>query len=672
MAGVFKSRIVLLAVVWFLFFAVPTNAATIPSHPYPRLANYYLHWDLTEAKARELSRWHVVILDMETQARAPKLLKKMRQWNPSIVLIAYVTAQEIQRDAPTSYSIMRRRLASGIPNQWYVADPAGNRKSWWPGTYLLNLTGRCPQLNGENWQTYLSKFMARDVLGSGLWDGVFYDNAWDNLTYFTGPDVDIDRDGRTDANIDAEWQSGMRKLYDDTRVLTGNNYLILGNGNTKAYSADLNGLMLENFIPGAWKETMGAYARNEELAQNARVNIINANTANLGGENKYSLMRFGLASALLENGYYSFDFGDRDHAQTWRYDEYDVNLGAPVARAASSLGVAAYEPDVWQRPFERGVSLVNSTSEAKTIDLGGDYEKIHGTQDTVVNDGSIVSEVTVPAHDGLLLLRTVTRIDDVFMPNGSFARFFHADGSRARNGFFVFENEYAPGDRIARIDLDGNNARDLVVVSGNLLRAWRDDGQPLIRVYPYTANYAGQLRVAVGDVTGDGKREVLVAPSEGTNAPVKIYGWDGSMVKDDWYPFGKKYRSGYSLAVGNIVDAAKNHILVGTGRGIAPLVSLYADTFKKIREWRPFEAAFRGGVWVAAGDLDGNGIDEAVVGAGAGKKPVIRVFDGLGRRKGKEVAAYQTAGKPGIEVGTADVDFDGRDEIVAISGDVNE
>ena len=60
---------------------------------------------------------------------------------------------------------------------------------------------------------------------------------------------------------------------------------------------------------------------------------------------------------------------------------------------------------VWRRDFEGGVVLLNATGQAQTIDLGGEYVKIDGTQDRSVNDGSPVSVVTVGAFDGVILLR---------------------------------------------------------------------------------------------------------------------------------------------------------------------------------------------------------------------------------------------------------------------------
>src|SRR3989338_499275 len=81
----------------FLLFPSLVLAKPTPSHPFPRIANYYLHSQLSESVARELARWDLIILDMEIQVNSPHLLKKIRELNPKIVILAYITSQEIQK-----------------------------------------------------------------------------------------------------------------------------------------------------------------------------------------------------------------------------------------------------------------------------------------------------------------------------------------------------------------------------------------------------------------------------------------------------------------------------------------------------------------------------------------------------------------------------------------------
>jgi hypothetical protein len=647
---------------------VPSTVATKTiSHTSPKLVNYFLSWGLTEAEARQLSEWDMVILDMEIQERSPELLKKLRQWNPDIILLVYITPQEIRTDAATSYSIMRRKLVSGIDDDWYLKDENGRKLSWWPETYLLNITNNAPVRSGIRLNDYMADFVSRELLSTGLWDGVFYDNSWDNITYFAGQHIDLDRNGSVDQGLDSAWREGLASLYTKTRVHAGQDIILIGNNNNSLYLGELNGKLLENFSLQTWAPFMNTARTLAEKHKSPQVPLINANTFNTGIES-YQHMRFGLTSALLENVYYSYDFGDTNHGQTWRYDEYDVDLGNPIARATSQKGSSTYQPDVWRRDFEHGVALVNSNATAQTVTLGGDFEHIRGTQDTAVNNGSIVSEVSLAGADGRILLKTFETLQDVLFGNGDFVRFLRPDGSAVRNGFFVFEEGRNGGDQVAHIDMTGDGKRELFVVSRNKFMAWTYDGQPFINaVFPYTAQYAGSLRVMLGDVNHDNKMEIYVAPEAGYPAPIKVYTRYGFQLRDDWYPFGASYKGGYTLALGEFAPAETKHIVVGSGTGVEPKVGIYTWDYQFLNNWLAFESSFRGGVNVTTGDLDGNGIDEVVVGAGPGKAPLIRTFDKNGAVVYKEFQAYSTLSKSGITVRTQDVDFDGKDDILGFS-----
>jgi hypothetical protein len=381
-------------------------------------------------------------------------------------------------------------------------------------------------------------------------------------------------------------------------------------------------------------------------------------------------VRFELTSSLLEDAYFSYDYGDQNHGQTWWYDEYSIDLGDPSRDAVSQNNLVSYDRDVWTREFDHGISVVNNTASSRRVALGGEYEKIHGKQDPAVNDGAIISEVDIESEDGLVLLKTFESLDDVLFTNGAFVRFFRPDGERVRNGFFVFEDDEKGNDQVAHIDLDGNGKRDLVVVSGNKLSAWRDDGQIFMKKYPYSASYQGELRVAIGDLNGDSLMEIYVSAEEGYPAPIKVYTRHGRQMKRDWYPFGEGYAGGYSIAVGSIDAVKGNELIVGAGSGMKPEIHIFDWDYNPVRTWLAFGAQFLGGVSVATGDVDGDRVDEIVIGAGSGMKPVIRVFDAMGALEFAEFQAYSTFGTPGIEVRTADVDFDGKDDIIGMSSGI--
>lgn len=82
--------------------------------------------------------------------------------------------------------------------------------------------------------------------------------------------------------------------------------------------------------------------------------------------------------------------------------------------------------------------------------------------------------------------------------------------------------------------------------------------------------------------------------------------------------------------VAGVTVGGKSYVVAGAGPGGGPHLRVLNVDGSEVTGLYPFPVAFTGGLWVGAGDLDGDGNDEIAVGAGAGGGPHIKVykFDG--------------------------------------------
>jgi hypothetical protein len=72
-------------------------------------------------------------------------------------------------------------------------------------------------------------------------------------------------------------------------------------------------------------------------------------------------MRFGLASTLMQDGYYSYDIHTRSRGAWMWFPEYGISLGHPVADAEHVCD------GVYWREYQKGWAAVNATTEAIEI-----------------------------------------------------------------------------------------------------------------------------------------------------------------------------------------------------------------------------------------------------------------------------------------------------------------
>ena len=628
----------------------------------PILANYYLRWDLPTEEIANLAKWDLLILDMENQVSSPDKIKKIRQLNPDIKILAYVTSQEIKNG---NLGVMRTKLKNGISDSWYLRRSNGDKISFWPGTTMLNPTNVSPVAGGQRWNDYLSSFMTNEVLSTGLWDGIFYDNAWGDLTWFTGSNVDLNLDGQPDSDINKHWNTGMTRLFNLTRDLSGAKYVIVGNAMTREYANDLNGMMYENFQNHIWRDVM--YAIKTEMAGSLkpRIIIINGNANNTGNKQTYQNMRYGLGSALIGGAYYSYDDGDQSHSQTWWYDEYDVNLGNPTGEASTINGGTQIKEDVWRRDYENGLALVNSTGNAQIVNLGEDYEKIIGKQDPSVNDGSIVDKINLNARDGVILRKVTQNLFGTPFKNGSLVRFYNASGQRARNGFFAFVPDVAGGARVFVGDLNNDSSNERVVGNTGRFEIFNSANLHWFDDYPFGGGNSKEVRFSVGKNL-NGEVKILITPTVGSRGV--LYNYHGGVLKENFLPFGSKYNAGFYGALGNFSGGKDLEVAIGSGGSRVGEVLVFDANLQKIKyRFFPFDKKFLGRIKVAAGDINGDGKSEIITMGKFGAKNVIRIFDNKGKKL-SEFAVSSPLGGGDLNIGATDVNFDGKDEVVVDGG----
>ena len=322
--------------------------------------------------------------------------------------------------------------------------------------------------------------------------------------------------------------------------------------------------------------------------------------------------------------------------------------------------------------------------------------------------------------------------------NGSGLRFYDiaevglsTDTARAAalgsDGFVIVGNQLTAASgtdtAVARIRRD-----DWLVVAeaakGSTISIFTHTGTPLYTFESFPAEFKGGVRVATGDITGDGCPDFFVAPAKGANPVVRIFdGFTFDLLRE--IPVLEPgFKGGVNIAVADVLDPTNAvELIVAPGKKFPPRVEIYdpltvgaplktfdayAANFKggvqlapiqsvlggrlelgvgpasgrgavkifdvnvatpaELESVSPFGANFSGGVFLSASDLDNNGIAELLIGPGKGV-PKLKVFTPANDTLVDEASPFATGFTGGAQVSAFRLDgFGGVYSAVSTKG----
>jgi uncharacterized delta-60 repeat protein len=206
-------------------------------------------------------------------------------------------------------------------------------------------------------------------------------------------------------------------------------------------------------------------------------------------------------------------------------------------------------------------------------------------------------------------------------------------------------------------------------------------GTPVFQLQPYDPHFTGGVRVAVGDVNGNGTPDIVTGAGPGGGPDIHVYdGITGKIIRQ-FFAFDPAFTGGVTLAVADVNHDGYGDVIVGADAGGGPSITVFdgkslvttGQLIKKLAAFFAFDPHFTGGVRVAGGDVNGDGYSDIIVGAGAGGGPNVIVFDGKAAAMDQlkvldNFFAFDPHFTGGVEVTAADVNYDGKSDLVISAG----
>jgi hypothetical protein len=186
----------------------------------------------------------------------------------------------------------------------------------------------------------------------------------------------------------------------------------------------------------------------------------------------------------------------------------------------------------------------------------------------------------------------------------------------------------------------------------------------------YAAGFHGGVRVAMGDVDGDGDEDIVTAPGISGGPDVRVFdGSTGQLIRD-FMAYSPTFLGGVNVAVADVNGDGYADIITGADAGGGPHVKVFSGKDGSVLySFMAYSVNFLGGVRVAGGDVNGDGKADIVTAPGPSGGPDIRVFDGNSGQLFQEFLAYDASFTFGVYVAAGDVNGDGHADIIAGTGE---
>jgi hypothetical protein len=276
---------------------------------------------------------------------------------------------------------------------------------------------------------------------------------------------------------------------------------------------------------------------------------------------------------------------------------------------------------------------------------------------------------------GLVAAQAGPIVTGTDFPSDPLVRLFTIPGGAPEESFEAYSTDFVGGVRVALGDITGDGVPDIITAPGGGLepRIKVFDGvtRALIRNFlAYEAEFTAGVFVAAGDVNGDGVAEIITGTdASSTGGPrVRVFRGSDSVQVAAFFPYNPAFTGGVRVAAGDVNGDGIDDIITGAGSTAPHVKAFHGRTLTEYLSFFAYAPSFSGGVYVAVGDVNGDGYADIVTGTGGGVSSHVKVFSGVQAQELRSFFPYEQSYGGGVRVAAGDVNGDGRADVITVPG----
>lgn len=162
------------------------------------------------------------------------------------------------------------------------------------------------------------------------------------------------------------------------------------------------------------------------------------------------------------------------------------------------------------------------------------------------------------------------------------------------------------------------------------------------------------------------RAQFFFAPAANDKALVSVTDSGGNKEKE-FLVYKEDFLGGINLAAGDFNADGNEEVVVAPLNGLEASIKIFNSDGKLLNNFLAYPYNFKGGVNIATADIDGDGKSEIITAPRAGFEPIVKIFKPDGKLI-RSFLAYPASFKGGVAIASANVSGDRKVEIVTAPG----